>query len=344
MSMGRERETLRRQRGMSLVELMIGMALGLLLLTALGSLYFSTTQSRTQLANSASQIENGRYVLDLISQELGLAGFLGASSLRSSAALSAPDVCAVAANALGFSSSPATVPVAVYGYAAGANAPCLSNLSANSEILVVRRVSTTSATTAATGQAYLQASFCTSDSVPFVFSSTATDFTMRTKACISTALAELRQVSVRVFYIATCDRCSNGGDGIPTLKMAELSGGAFQINSIAQGVQDIHFAYGVDMDGNGSADCYVSDPGVDNSAACTAVSGYSWATPLTNWSNVTAVRINVLARTLNIAPGWSDTRTYDLGRGTVSGPFKDGYKRHVYAEVARLANVAGPRE
>ncbi|CBJ50196.1 MULTISPECIES: PilW family protein [Ralstonia solanacearum species complex] len=340
--MRRQRETLRWQRGMSLVELMIGMALGLLLLTALGSLYYSTTQSRAQLANSASQIENGRYVLDMISQELGLAGFLGASSLRSSATLSAPDVCAVATNALGFSSSPATVPVAVYGYAAGANAPCLSNLSASSEILVVRRVSTTSVTTATAGQAYMQASFCTSDSVPFVFSSTATDFTMHTKAC--TQSAELRQVSVRVFYIATCDRCSNGGDGIPTLKMAELSGGAFQINSIAQGVQDMHFAYGVDMDSNGSADCYVSDPGVDNSAACTAVSGYSWATPLTNWGNVTAVRVNVLARTLNIAPGWSDTRTYDLGRGTVSGPFNDGYKRHVYAEVARLANVAGPRE
>ncbi|MHA6844391.1 PilW family protein [Ralstonia syzygii] len=340
--MRRQRETRRRQRGMSLVELMIGMALGLLLLTALGSLYYSTTQSRAQLANSASQIENGRYVLDMISQELGLAGFLGASSLRSSATLSAPDVCAVATNALGFSSSPATVPVAVYGYAAGANAPCLSNLSASSEILVVRRVSTTSVTTATAGQAYMQASFCTSDSVPFVFSSTATDFTMHTKAC--TQSAELRQASVRVFYIATCDRCSNGGDGIPTLKMAELSGGAFQINSIAQGVQDMHFAYGVDMDSNGSADCYVSDPGVDNSAACTAVSGYSWATPLTNWGNVTAVRVNVLARTLNIAPGWSDTRTYDLGRGTVSGPFNDGYKRHVYAEVARLANVAGPRE
>ncbi|WP_197329729.1 PilW family protein [Ralstonia syzygii] len=340
--MRRQRETRRRQRGMSLVELMIGMARGLLLLTALGSLYYSTTQSRAQLANSASQIENGRYVLDMISQELGLAGFLGASSLRSSATLSAPDVCAVATHALGFSSSPATVPVAVYGYAAGANAPCLSNLSASSEILVVRRVSTTSVTTATAGQAYMQASFCTSDSVPFVFSSTATDFTMHTKAC--TQSAELRQASVRVFYIATCDRCSNGGDGIPTLKMAELSGGAFQINSIAQGVQDMHFAYGVDMDSNGSADCYVSDPGVDNSAACTAVSGYSWATPLTNWGNVTAVRVNVLARTLNIAPGWSDTRTYDLGRGTVSGPFNDGYKRHVYAEVARLANVAGPRE
>ncbi|MDC6294525.1 PilW family protein [Ralstonia pseudosolanacearum] len=342
--MRRERKMLRRQRGMSLVELMIGMALGLLLLTALGSLYFSTTQSRAQLANSASQIENGRYVLDLISQELGLAGFMGASSVRSTAALSAPDVCTVATNALGFSSSPATVPVAVYGYAAGANAPCLPNLSASSEILVVRRVSTTAVTTAAAGEAYMQASFCTSDTVPFVFSSTATDFTMRTKACSSTVPAELRQASVRVFYIATCDRCSNGGDGIPTLMMAELSGGQYLFKPIAQGVQDIHFAYGVDMDNNGSADCYVSDPGADNSAACTAVSGYSWATSLTNWGNVTAVRVNVLARTLNIAPGWSDTRTYDLGRGTVSGPFNDGYKRHVYAEVARLANVAGPRE
>lgn len=37
--------TLRRlQRGMSLIELMVGMTLGLLLLTALASLYASTSQ------------------------------------------------------------------------------------------------------------------------------------------------------------------------------------------------------------------------------------------------------------------------------------------------------------
>lgn len=337
----------RQQRGMSLIELMVGMALGLLLLTALASLYASTSQSRVQLGNSATQIENGRYALDIISQEVGLGGFLGDLNLLGTSALATPDVCAAATNALGFTNSPATVPVAIYGYVPGANAaPCLPNLSPNSEILVVRRVSSTitSASAVAAGQAYLQDSFCGTDTAPFVFSSTATDFTLKDKTCATPAA--LRQVSVRAFYVATCDVCSGTGDQIPTLKMVEFSSGAMQPpNSIAQGIDDVHFAYGVDVDNNGSPDCYVADPNIDNSTACSNVGGYNWATSAaTNWSNVTAVRISVLARTLSKAPGWTDMRSYDLGRGTTSGPFNDGYKRHVYAELARVANVAGPRE
>ncbi|HWV04055.1 PilW family protein [Ralstonia sp.] len=340
--------TLRRlQRGMSLVELMVGMTLGLLLLTALASLYASTSQSRVQLGNSATQIENGRYALDIISQEVALGGFLGDLNLLGTSALATPDVCASATNALGFTNSPATVPVAIYGYAANTNpATCLPNLSPNSEILVVRRVSTAAVLPSAivAGQTYLQDSFCSTDTAPFVFSSNSADFVLKDKTC--TNAAPVRQVSVRAFYLATCDRCGTGGDSIPTLKMVEFSNGALQPpNSIAQGIDDVHFAYGVDMDGNGSPDCYVANPGIDNSAACTNVAGYNWtASAATNWSNVTAVRINVLARTLGVSPGWTDTRSYDMGRGTLTAPFNDGYKRHVYAELARVANVAGPRE
>lgn len=67
-------------------------------------------------------------------------------------------------------------------------------------------------------------------------------------------------------------------------------------------------------------------------------------TPPANWRNVTAVRIQVLARTVKPSAGWTDQRTYDVGRVQPDGPYNDGYKRHVYAQLARIANVAGPRE
>jgi type IV pilus assembly protein PilW len=196
---------------------------------------------------------------------------------------------------------------------------------------------------AAPGQAYLQASFCPTDPAAFVFDTNAAAFTLLTKACNAAIPAELRQAVVRIFYLATCDVCTGAGDGVPTLKMAELSAGAFQVSALAQGIQDMHLAYGVDLDNNGSADCYVADPGTDNSASCTSVT-YDWTNALNNWKNVTAVRINVLARNQRRSLGWTDSRTYDLGRPQPAGPFNDGYKRHVYAQVARIANVAGPRE
>jgi len=333
-----------RQRGMSLVELMVAMTISLILLTALGSLYFSTTSARRELANSADQMENGRYVLDTMSREIELSGFFGPTNLASTAVVSSPAPCATDPTTLGFSASPVTMPLGLQGFAPGTLAPCLPNLLAASEILVVRRVSTTPVSAAAAGTPYLQASSCPNDTAPLVFGASAPQFTLLTKACNNTIPAELRQAMVRIFYLAGCDQCSGAGDGIPTLKMAELINGAFQVQSVADGIQDMHLTYGVDMDSNGSPDCYVTDPGANNTALCTTVAGYDWSVPLTNWHNVTAVRIGVLARTAQKTNGWVDQRTYDLGRAQLDGPYKDGYKRHIYAQTARLANVAGSRE
>ncbi|MFS8973546.1 PilW family protein [Cupriavidus necator] len=338
-------QTLRRQRGISLIELMIGITIGLLLLTALASLYYANSLSRTEFVKSAEQVENGRYALEQIRREVELAGFFGAGSIARGATVAQPALCASDPAALGFSAAGMTVPLALSGYAPGVAAPCLPDLAATSEVLVVRRVSTTPVAAPAPGVPYLQVSACPQDTNSFVFdASAAAAFGLRTKACDAALPAALRQAVVRVFYLAGCDRCSNGGDGIPTLKMAELVGGAFQSRSVAQGVQDMHVQYGLDLDTNGSADCYVDDPAINNAAACAAVPGYDWTNALANWANVTTVRVSVLARTLKPSGGQSDNRSYDLGRAVASGPFNDGFKRHVYAQVARLVNVAGLRE
>lgn len=335
---------MRRQRGLSLVELMVSMTLGLLLITALATLYFNTSRARNAFSNSAEQIENGRYALDIMSREVELAGFFGPANVAAGALVSAPDLCATDPASLGFSASPATVPLAVQGFAPGAVAPCLPNLLAGSEILAVRRVSTTPVSAAVVGTPYLQASYCADDMASLVFDASAPAFKLRTKACDSTVPSELRAAVVRIFYLAGCDLCTGAGDGKPTLKMAELFNGGFRVQSVANGIEDMHLSYGVDLDGNGAPDCYVGDPGADHSADCAGAPAYDWSVPLTNWRNVTAVRVQLLARTAVVTSGWTDQRTYDLGRAQASGPFRDGYKRHVYAELARVANIAGSRE
>lgn len=332
------------QQGVSLVELMISMTLSLVLLIALATLYFNTSRAHNDFSNSGEQMENGRYALDMMSREIELAGFFGPSSLARSAVASSPDLCATSADALGFSASPVTMPVGLLAFAPGTVAPCLPNLLPTSEIVAIRRVGTTPTNAAVAGTAYLQTSFCASDSASLAFGASAPAFTLRTKACNNALPAELRPAVVTIFYLAGCDKCTGNGDGLPTLKMAELVNGAFRVQPLANGIEDMHLSYGVDLDNNGAPDCYVDDPGVDNSALCTGVPTYDWTTALANWRNVTAVRIQVLARTVKPSAGWTDQRTYDVGRVQPDGPYNDGYKRHVYAQLARIANVAGPRE
>ena len=66
-----------RNRGFTLVELMVAITLGLFLMIGLISLIVSTVSSRSELDKSARQIENGRYALQLLSEDIQAAGFIG---------------------------------------------------------------------------------------------------------------------------------------------------------------------------------------------------------------------------------------------------------------------------
>ena len=71
----------------------------------------------------------------------------------------------------------------------------------------------------------------------------------------------------------------------------------------------------------------------DDCVSCTA----------TDWANVVAVRIHVLARNVEASSGYAENKTYTLGT-TDFGPFDDGFMRHVYSSYVRLVNPSGRRD
>lgn len=345
---------IRTQRGLSLIELMVAMTIGLVLLATLASLYSANSQAHNEFSKTSAQIENGRFAIQSIERDIAQSGFYGRASLVSSSPNYVnPDPCATAATSMGFSASPTlTLPNGVVGLVYGAAVPaCLNGYSVmpNSEVLTVRYASGDISAGVDTKNYFLQLSQCSQDLAPLAFSKAASAFTLQTLACNGTK-AEIRQYVERIYFLSTCDTCSPS-DNIPTLKVAELSNGTLAVSSLVQGIQDIHYSYGIDRDQNGSPDCYVDDPGIDNTDNCTTIAPtYDWSNPVTNWYNVTAVRVSVLARNVDKTVGWSDARTYSVGRTTADGgqitdgPFNDNYKRHVYTTLARVWNTGGLRE
>lgn len=349
---------------MSLIELMIAIAIGLALLAGLSSLYVSTSKARAEFNKTSEQVENGRFALRSITRDIEMSGFYGRSSLPvSTASYALSDPCGTTPDSMGFSTTPTvTVPLPVYGPALAATAPpCLAttlpNMAAGSEVLSVSYVSGDVSATANGTDYYVQRSGCETDTVPLVYSRTAADFTLHNKAavaggiCSTSTAAELRKYVMRSYYVATCDVCSGAGaDTTPTLKMAEFVNGAIQTASLVTGIQDVHYSYGMDLDNNGSPDCYADNPSDTSAVPATCASAvtatsYAWTASATvNWANVTAVRINLLSRNLDSTASWTDTRSYDLGRATADGPYNDHYKRHVYGTVARVWNTGGQRE
>jgi type IV pilus assembly protein PilW len=60
-------------------------------------------------------------------------------------------------------------------------------------------------------------------------------------------------------------------------------------------------------------------------------------------NNVVAAKVYVLARSLEVTPGYTDTKTYQLGSTTIN-PLGGGFKRHVFSTTVRLVNPSGRRE
>ncbi|QDL38916.1 PilW family protein [Rhodoferax sediminis] len=348
----------RASRGFTLVELMVAITLGLFILIGLISLLVSNVVSRSELDKSSRQIESGRYAIQLLSEDLQNAGYVGASGSSTFAGVN-PTACPAAIANLGYvpqtSPGTSTVPLPLYALTAvPTGCAGIINVQPNTAMLVVSRVNTNAVATTAkvSTETYLQVSSCATDTMPFAIGAGTATFPLTQKNCTTPEF--LHKVVQHIYFVATCDVCSGAGtDTTPTLKMAEYVNGAMTITPLVEGIENLQFDYGVDMDGDGAPDCYISNPNAPSTtetAACPAATpAYDWTTSAanatTNWSNVMAVRVHVLARNTEASAGWVDAKKYDMGLaiGQV-GPFSDTVKRHVYSAVVRLYNGSGQRE
>jgi type IV pilus assembly protein PilW len=338
------------QKGYTIIELMISITIGLIILAGLVTLFAGNSRQRGEIERANEQTENGRYALQVLADDLREAGYLASYNPGTVAGpnpqliipTTLPDPCATTVALLN-----TAMAMAVQGYDNGTNAPaCLpADLLPGTDILVVRRASTCYVGSAGcdaqvAGDAYLQASGCTSELTAgnyYVLDTAVANFTLHKNGC--TLAAPLYQYRTHIYFIASED---NAGDGIPTLKRLELGQGAFTIVPLVEGVQNLQLEYGIDTNvpTTGTPAVYTADPNSYNGCAPTP------ATCVSYWRNTVAIKINILARNLTATAGFKDTKTYTLGlnaagAANVVGPFNDGYKRHTYYTVARLNNPAG---
>jgi type IV pilus assembly protein PilW len=354
----------RRQQGLSLIELMVSMAIGLGLLAALSTVFVNSSRSQAELARAAQQIENGRFATQTLQDDLWHAGFYGryvAYSTTAPAAL--PDPCSInldtavavptpLQNALVFGvqgyNDAAAVPAALAG--------CLSadDLLPGTDILVVRRTeSRTSAVGALNAKTiYLQSVAESYDPVSLtalspIIAKGNPSATFNQASPTTSELGEIRRFHVHIYFIAKCSvpaggaaNCNAGADSgkpIPTLKRLEINAaGAFEVVPLVEGIENLQVEYGIDTVPAGlpAGSPYAGD-GMPES--------YKAAPTATEFSQVVAVRLFVLARATEASVSYVDSKTYDLGlHGAVvgSGP----YKRQVFTTVVRLQNAAGWRE
>ena len=322
-----------QQRGFSLVELMISLVVGLLIVSGLTVLFVNSSDAGRELDKSVRQIESGRYAMDVMSEDIRLAGFYYEIPPATYTFVTVSP-CVSSVSASGWDYAALKVPAGLTGSSAAETTAlsCLPNKKAGTVALAIRRFDTNTTTVSAVDAAsiYVQTSRCDKDSVTLLttVSTTAAAFTLRDQDC--TTIQQVRRYVTRIYYVAECNEC--GVDTTPTLKRVEISGTATTISPLAEGVEEIAFEYGFDINNDGEPDVYRL--GLSGTVAAAD----------NDWANVVAVRPYLLTRTTEVTAGFTDPKKYNLGMNGSRGPFTDSYKRRIYSTTVRLNNVAGPRE
>jgi type IV pilus assembly protein PilW len=261
------------QSGLSLVELMVSITIGLLILAALVALFVNTSGSNRELARANSLIENGRLAIQLLESDVVHAGFWGthvpefddqtSGAVPTDVPNAVPDPCqafdpgvpvvwtnAYRANVIG-------IPVQAYEDAAVC-AGIITNKLAGTDVLVVRHAElcvpgeATGATGAGTceadvaGNLYMQSSLCDTDLAPYVLDTTG--FTLLRRNC--TTAAEKRKYMSSIYFVR--NYAVTPGDGIPTLmrsQFARSAGGALEHQpavAMIEGIDGFRVELGID--------------------------------------------------------------------------------------------------
>ncbi|MEJ8810210.1 PilW family protein [Variovorax ureilyticus] len=335
-----------RQRGLTIIELMIALAIGLLIIAAVSILFASSSRSRQEIESSAEVNENGRYALDVLTRELSQTGFYGSLVTPTAAATAIPSGTMTVANAMcltGLANLAAwqdslTYYVLGLASAAGANVdvdPTCIARKAGTDAIFIQRASTcavgdTDCPAEANADAYLQVSECGSEysATPIVLAQGgASTFTLQTKTCAGTA-APKRKLVRRIYFISAANALSY--QDIP------LTGALPDPVVLAENIEQMQIEYAFDTGADGTPDVFAAAPNPPPAPA-----------PNTDWTQVIGARIWLLARSTDPSQNTRNAATFVLGADTtvsVAANAAGNPKRRVYSTYISFVTPKARRE
>ena len=339
------------QRGLTLVEVMVAMTIGIILLLALGTLFANSTRVFKVNDDFARMQENGAYALNAIGSDLRQAGFYG---LIPSNDVQMPTAIVVTGDcAAGWATNVGQPLFGFRGLTPSAAHTALNCINASnfidgtadrpSFILIVRgatgvAVPNPDAPVLAAGTLYVQSD--PNGGILFRGDQYATFAAPLKRTVLGGGEAPIYPYQARAYYLRPCSRPTGSGgtlclatdDGnqpIPTLVRQELVGTTMTERAVAEGIEAVRIVYGVDNDGNGTPDMYTEAP-----------------TDI-QFTQVVTARVSVLVRSTKPTNGYNDdSRDYDLnGDGVAELNCTDdglpcNYHRHVFTQSFQVRNIA----
>jgi type IV pilus assembly protein PilW len=316
-----------RQQGLSLVELMIALGLGVSLSLGVANLFLQSKTSFYQDEETAQLQENGRWALRYLVRELSMSGFLGglANGAAVTSIVGVVDDCSVGwAKDTGVALEHLNN---VTDLMANASYGCIDNdeVLAGTDMLGLRRTKDSPAvsdglvSTAPTDNAlYLRVQDYSADTTLVKGSA----ITVADKTAGSTV--DVWAYKPQLLFIR--DYSLVAGDGIPTLcrktlttTIASLALGSTEC--LVEGIENLQVEFGLDTSNPFD---FVPDY-------------YEDAPTAAQLETAVSARIYVLTRSINEVAGYTNDKSYTLGSYNVVAA-NDGYYRRVLQTTVMLRN------
>ncbi|MDH3768592.1 MAG: PilW family protein, partial [Gammaproteobacteria bacterium] len=287
-----------QQSGVTLIELMLAMTIGLIMIGGAIALFIQSNRSFGENEKISRMQDDARFVLGELSHELANAGFWAELSDAGSVN---PDTSLTIATDCGPGTTPwvydATTQITALDNATAATATaqfsCIDGtvVQPGTDIIGIKRTAgNNSAAPLDAGAVYVKSNGI----VGLLFK----DPVAAPPAVAVPAPATDWLYVPSIWYVRTHANDADSADGIPTMcrKFLDTSGTPSMIEEcMARGVEDLQIEFGVDTDGDGVVDQYLANP----AAAL--------------MPRVIAVRLFLLSRSVDPQQGYTNGKTYQLG-------------------------------
>jgi type IV pilus assembly protein PilW len=331
-----------KQQGFSIVEILISLAVGVLLLAGVLSVFVGLRTTTSETASYGEMQENGRFAIHIFTEDLLRQGFWGDLSVELDNAVLLPPVPVAGADCIGDGINNGSFPLAVGAFrtiwGATVNSAnmmgCITDAAINSDLIQLKRVIAAPLTAAdiVNNRYYLASAldkaqiFAGDSPLPVILNS------------------RLWEYQHHIYYV----RNENQGDiTVPVLVQGRLTNGAareINFQPLIEGIEMVRFWYGVDTDLDADTNDYIG--GTSNGDG--VIDAFIPARNMTQalWDNdgsrIVAVKMFVLVRDILPDSDYTNNNIYQLGGNAVEDRFDaggDNFRRLLFTSTVMLENA-----
>lgn len=338
-----KQDNLKYQQGFSLVEVFVALAIGLVILSGVLSVFIGMRTTTAETSSYGELQENGRFAISVLTDDISKQDFWGDYTGVFDISTISHTLVAPGNDCAGAGVNNASFPVAVghfrtiWGDIVDSSNPmgCFNDAKIGSDVIQVKRVLAGDLIQrAADGSAILdvegnQIPIASADAGNYHLVTNANDGILFGSGAVpAVENGRVWQYQHHVYYVR---EEAQGSNTVPVLMQGQLTT-RMSFAPIIDGIEMIHFMYGYDADtdpdtaGYGVVDAYI--PASDMTEALWNDAG---------GTKIIAIKIFVLARNIAEDNKYTNNNTYQLGDLTVT--FNDNYRRLLFSSTVTLYNA-----